>query len=1261
MSTWPRLDQVSARSRPLPATRPLLSLGSVALFSFLAALMALSGLGGAISFTLHSAAPGLPGEASSHSGRASSGALTGPSLPDASTGSGVAAVVGGGAPAHAAPGPSPVAGAADANPSLGAAVPASLSSAKGDAKDLALSGARPEAATSTGLLGSIAVGTNPAAVGVDSATNTLYVANAGSATVSVIDGATNVVTATIPVGTGPNAVAVDSATNTVYVTNYLSNSVSVIDGATNVLTATVPVGQGPDGVDVNLVTDTVYVANNGSNTVSVVNGTTYTVSATLQVGTNPVGVGVDSATDTVYVANSGSSNVSVIDGATNAVTQAIPVQSVPIGVGVDPATDTLYVGNYNSNTVSVIDGVTHAVTATIYLVAQPWGVGVDSATHTVFVADASTNNVTVIDGMTYALTSTFPVGANPRGVGVDPATDTVYVANEGAKSVGVIDGATNALLATVVTGVSNNWVGVDSATDTMYVANTGANTVTVIDGATNTITATIPVGAQPWAVGVDSATDKIYVSNSGSNSVSVINGATNAVTATLGVGSSPLGVTVDPVTDTIYVANSGSSNVSVIDGATNTVTASVPIPVGSGPYDIAVDIATDSVYVSGIYASSVPVIDGATNTVITNISVGSAPYGVAVDSATNTIYVSNLNTYNISVIDGANNVVTTSIAAPADASHLAMDSATDTLYAVGGGRDTLTVFDGATNQFISTLYTGVYPEGLGLDTATQTLYAPSLRSGTVSVFYLGTALWVPPPTSSVPSMDFGQSTSVTFSETGLAGGVGPYSYAWNGLPAGCVSSAARFTCSPSSAAPGTYSVTVTASDASQPSQSRTSGALTFTIFPDPAVTSAPTAAPTSVDLGQAVSFSAVVANPGSGGDVYSWPSGLPPGCLSANAPTLSCTPTAAGSSSIRVFVQDSNGVNVSSPALSFTVHSDPQVSTPAPSQPSVDLGQLVLLSTTASGGSGIYGGYTWSYPAALGCAPSASNVLTCLPTATLSAGTVSVNVIDSNAYTSTNALLSYTVYADPTISSPTASSVSLDLGQSTTLSVTATSGSGLGYSLSWSGLPTGCTSANSSTLTCKPSASGTYTVSASITDSNGMVVVSGPLSLTVLSPLGAPTLSGSATSVDVGGSVTLSVTVSGGGAPYSYHWSGLPQGCVSANTAVQVCSPTAYGSASVTVTVSDSNGVALTSTAFQLVVAPRLLPGSVTMAPAAIDLGQTTKLTAGVSGGSGGLSYAWSGLPPGCSASNLPTLSCTPSAAGSFWVTVAVTDSNGGD
>ena len=167
-------------------------------------------------------------------------------------------------------------------------------------------------------------------------------------------GTPNGVTATITVGTNPRGVGVNPSTNTIYVANYGSNSVSVIDGSTNVVTATITVGTDPYGVGVNPSTNTIYVANDGSSSVSVIDGATNAVTATITVGTDPIGVAVNPSTNTIYVANYVNGTVSVIDGSTNAVTATITVGTYPYGVAVNPSTNTIYVANEGSASVSVI-------------------------------------------------------------------------------------------------------------------------------------------------------------------------------------------------------------------------------------------------------------------------------------------------------------------------------------------------------------------------------------------------------------------------------------------------------------------------------------------------------------------------------------------------------------------------------------------------------------------------------------------------------------------------------------------------------------------------------------------------------------------------------------------------------------------------------------------------------------------------------------------------------------------------------------------
>jgi YVTN family beta-propeller protein len=190
-------------------------------------------------------------------------------------------------------------------------------------------------------------------VAVNPVTNRVYVANYNSATVSVIDGASNTVIAAPAVGSNPNAVAVNPVTNRVYVANYNSATVSVIDGASNTVIATPALGFNPYAVAVNPVTNKVYVANYFGSTMTVIDGATNGTTS-VAVGSEARAIAVNPVTNKVYVAIKGTATVSVIDGASNAVIATPAVGSYSWAVAVNPVTNKVYVANNGSASVSVI-------------------------------------------------------------------------------------------------------------------------------------------------------------------------------------------------------------------------------------------------------------------------------------------------------------------------------------------------------------------------------------------------------------------------------------------------------------------------------------------------------------------------------------------------------------------------------------------------------------------------------------------------------------------------------------------------------------------------------------------------------------------------------------------------------------------------------------------------------------------------------------------------------------------------------------------
>src|ERR1035437_6274707 len=161
-----------------------------------------------------------------------------------------------------------------------------------------------------------------------------------------------------------------------YITNSVSSNVSVIDTATNQVTATVDVGSYPYGVAITPDGTKIYVANSDNpGIVSVIGTVTNQVAAMVNVGKAPTGIAVTPDGTKVYVANDGNSNVSVINTATDQVIAIVPVGNASQGVAISLDGTKVYVANNKDGTVFVIDTTTNTVT-TVNVGKYPNGVAV---------------------------------------------------------------------------------------------------------------------------------------------------------------------------------------------------------------------------------------------------------------------------------------------------------------------------------------------------------------------------------------------------------------------------------------------------------------------------------------------------------------------------------------------------------------------------------------------------------------------------------------------------------------------------------------------------------------------------------------------------------------------------------------------------------------------------------------------------------------------------------------------------------------------
>jgi large repetitive protein len=324
----------------------------------------------------------------------------------------------------------------------------------------------------------------------------------------------------------------------------------------------------------------------------------------------------------------------------------------------------------------------------------------------------------------------------------------------------------------------------------------------------------------------------------------------------------------------------------------------------------------------------------------------------------------------------------------------------------------------------------------------------------------------------------------------VSNGTGPFTYLWT---FGDGHTATTENASHIYATTGTYPVTYVATD-SVGQQAKQNA--TVTVNNTPSVTGSATPSPSEV--GVAVGFTATVSG-GSPPVSIAWVFG--DGSQGTGA-TTSHTYATAGTFTAMVWANDSFGASDHN-TVSVTV--DPRLAVTASSTPTAtDVGATVTFSAVSSGG--VSPTFAWEF----GDGTSGSGTG---PTHVYAAeGTYTAKVWANDTLgVSVEATTTVTVVADPTLVGFSVAPASVTTGASIVFSASVSGGTGP-FSFVYSGLPAGCATVNQSSLTCSPSATGTYTVHLALTDAVGKTA-NASVTLSVTSPssstfLGLPATEG---------------------------------------------------------------------------------------------------------------------------------------------------------
>jgi len=438
----------------------------------------------------------------------------------------------------------------------------------------------------------------------------VYVANAGSNTVSVINATTDkVIGIPIAVGTSPMGLAITPDNKSVYVANNGSDTVSVIDTTTNSVIASVSLRgsptQGaitPDGTLAYIVEP---LSDLGTTFIEIIDTKTnllIPVFFTSPGVTNPTAIAFNIDGKFAYVADTCTVSgipeacMDVIDTTKDQVVNAIPISStIPqlaasvavtpggalICMSVDDPNAQLEVACVSSSNFNNISITPIEPTA----VASDYGFAVTS-NGLLYAAEPSDSAVAVLDTNTVppSLKNTINVGNSPAGVTVTPDGAFVYVTNANDSTVSIIKTATNSV-STTLSGFSNPQ-GVAAMPSIPATILTQPANQTINFGGTATLSVaasgTAPLSYQwysgksgdvtnpiPGATGTSISIGLLPAGASFWVQVSNVVGSVNSNTATITVRPPPAPtITTQPVSQTIDVGQT----------ATLTLVAAAPAP-----------------------------------------------------------------------------------------------------------------------------------------------------------------------------------------------------------------------------------------------------------------------------------------------------------------------------------------------------------------------------------------------------------------------------------------------------------------------------------------------------------------------------------------------------------------------------------------------------------------------------------------------------------------------------------------------------------
>lgn len=296
----------------------------------------------------------------------------------------------------------------------------------------------------------------------------VFVTNETSGDLSILDGTTFDVIATIPLGKRPRGIHASPDGKTIYVAlsgsplappgtdesklpppDKSADGIGVFDVAQNKIVRILPGGSDPENFDVSRDGKTLFISNEDAAGVSFVDLATGKLGQTIHTGEEPEGVTLTPDGKRVFSTSEGDGSISVIDVATQKLLKQFKVGRRPRNIVFLPDGSRGYVNAENDGTIVTFDPAKYTKTQDIQLGTageiKPMGLALAPDAKKLYVSTGRGKKVFVVDVTTNQVAGSFEVGQRPWGIALSPDGKTLFTANGPSNDVSVVDVASQAV------------------------------------------------------------------------------------------------------------------------------------------------------------------------------------------------------------------------------------------------------------------------------------------------------------------------------------------------------------------------------------------------------------------------------------------------------------------------------------------------------------------------------------------------------------------------------------------------------------------------------------------------------------------------------------------------------------------------------------------------------------------------------------------------------------------------------------------------